>query len=395
MKRIIALLCVILFAFSLVACGSGDPETNYNKALECLEKGEYEKAHRLLYELGDYKDAKDYLSKFRIYYKKYTVKNYAGSATLDFEYDSYGNLILSDEIEYIGGGGINVIENCFSCEYEYDASGKITKCTYPKGDVTVYIYDAEGKVEKYEIYDASGNFVKEHDYASDSSTIKQERDEDGNLVKETEYDSEGNEISTTEYTYDSNKRVIKRVQRDTEGNESVETLEYNEAGRVTKYVDNAFHTTDIFVYNSENVLTECTEYEENGALRSKHEFDDAENMTKATYYDSDGSVKGVDEYEYDSFGKITKIIDYNSDGTVNSKEEYKYDENGNLVKEVSTIRGSTVTYTYSDFVYFYYPDGIPEVTGNNPYNYDYIFHFNLGDLPFNYYNAILSEYINK
>lgn len=265
MKRFLALLCVILFAFSLVACGSGDPETNYTKALECLEKGDYEKAHRLLYELGDYKDAKEYLAKFKICYKKATTKHATvGSYTIEHEYDAYGNLILMDEVL-----GLDVIKNAKKFEYEYDETGNIVKrilyrtkdgSEYNLVRVVNYIYDADGNGIKCQDYDASGALLEEYDYA-------------------------------------------------------------------TAAADNVAEILDIF----------------------------------------DGY-----EFTYDDYGRVTKRIVYAADGSVQAEWEYKYDKNGNLTKAISTIQGnkdSTITESFSDFVYFYFPDGVPEVEGVWPTKY--------------------------
>ena len=49
----------------LTACND-ESAINYNKATKLLESGDYEEAYSIFEELGDYKDAKTYLSRFQI-----------------------------------------------------------------------------------------------------------------------------------------------------------------------------------------------------------------------------------------------------------------------------------------------------------------------------------------
>jgi len=402
MKRIIALLCVILFAFSLVACGSGDPETNYNKALEYLEKGEYQKAHRLLYELGDYKDAAEYLGKFRIYYKTAKVKAPAGTFKLDFKYDDFGNLIVSDSLEYEKEGP-SVAENAYTYEFEYDEGGRITKRIDGGYNYTNYIYDSEGNLLKYEVctYERTDK-SKEPVLVKTEYLVHQdeyEYDENGKLIKETYYDSEGNVSSVSEYTYDSNGRIIKLISH----NESDEitmnyAFEYDESGNLTKFMD-GFNVT-VYTYSSENVLFESTDSNgETGELYNKATYDANGNAIEYISYESDGSVRVTEKYTYDSFGKATEHTVYDSEGNIEQKEIFKYDKNGNLTEESDTRysndKETTVTTLYSNFVYFYYPDGIPEITGDDPYNYEYIDHYNLGYNPLSVWGIDLADYYNK
>ena len=400
MKRIIALLCVVLFALSLGACGSNDPETNYNKALEYLEKGDYEKAHRLLYELGDYKDAKEYLGKFRIYYTKRSFKAPLGKGTLHFAYDDFGNMICSDSISY-EKDGIKVNKNAIICEFEYDENGRITKRINGESNYTVYIYDSEGKLSKREEWRPErADKTKEPVLVKTEYIVRPdeyEYDDNGRMVKETVYDDEGNVSSVTELTYDSNGRMVENIYKDESGEiQSIFKFEYDESGNLLKIIDGTLVET--CVYDSENVLTEIVGVDtETGAVNYKRIYDSDGNMVKYISYDSNGSVSRTTEYVYDSMGKMTKSVDYDSAGEMEWEQVCKYDKNGNLIENSNTRHGkdktSTVTYSYSDFVYFYYPDGIPEVMGDDPYDHENIPHYNLGQKHYHsLYEIVLDKY---
>lgn len=54
----------------------------------------------------------------------------------------------------------------------------------------------------------------------------------------------------------------------------------------------------------------------------KNEFDAEGNLTKATHYNSDGSVDFWYGYEYDSDGNMIKQIYYNADGDIGFEYEY-------------------------------------------------------------------------
>ncbi len=407
MKKIIALLCVILFAFSLVACESDDPETNYNKALEYLEKGEYEKAHRLLYELGDYKDAAEYLGKFRIYYKKCNVKRPNDSFKLDFKYDDFGNMICSDSFR-ITKDGIEVFENAITCGFEYDENGRITKRIEGESYYNVYIYDSEGKLLKWEEWRSEKTDKK--DKNKEPVLVKTEYvfyrdefeyDENGNLIKETYYDTEGNVSQITENAYNSNGKLQSVVIYSGEDIIEKYELEYDDNGNLIKFVVVGTSVTE-YVYNEASVVVESiSKSVETDTPIRKDEYDSAGNIIKTTEYDETGKPTSIKEFVYDSFGKITGDSYYDGEGNVEWESKYEYDKNGNLTEKEEIIHGaektSTFTFKYSGFVYFYYPDGIPEITGDDPYYYEDIDHYNLGKFPMVHsfeYNYV-RKYINN
>lgn len=222
MKRIIAFMCVVLFAVSLVGCGS-DPEANYNKALEYLEQGEYEKAHRIFYELGDYKDAEEYLGRFKVCFTKSTQKYRGNTVTVNCEYDGCGNLIMQDKPTSIG---YDVIEDALKYEYTYLSSARIlTRTDYELNDngeydlvsVTEYDYDRETqKLIKHRKYNAAGDLEEkytytENDEVSDNTTEACELtyDDHGNVIKRLVYSSDGSIQLEETYEYDKNGNLTK------------------------------------------------------------------------------------------------------------------------------------------------------------------------------------------
>lgn len=150
-------------------------EIKYQEAISLLsyEDPDYEnnaKAKTILEELGDYKDAKDYLSQIYLvltsdssHYLKYdeyghVVSNYDSAVTQ--EYDDDGRIVkltiegdtpLETNYTYDDDGQIIRIESgdrVYTREYEYNSEGQVSKRvqTSPDGKVTpaVYEYTTEG-----------------------------------------------------------------------------------------------------------------------------------------------------------------------------------------------------------------------------------------------------------
>jgi len=424
MKRLIAMICaLILGALCLTSCGNGNgsgntvpttpPEERYAKALECLEDGDYKQAHRLFYGLRDYKDSKEYLGRFAIVCQTASVKmgqpilmklGIGEAYTIRTPYDEHGNLLSEDKGMTVVGGGMKITKGYRVYEYEYDDSGRIVTCsitTQGKGTnktnkTKTFVYGANGKLAKESeldeagnvcyyhewVYDKDGNLIREIGLAGDEQRVLRENsyDENGLLVKEIEYDEEGGIERAYEYKYDENGLLVKKIEYDEEGGiERVYEYKYDENNRLIQ---------KSMRYDEDITITDY-EYDENGELITEPEFEEEYENVKYEYdpetglpisrttRSGDGYGYTVDEFYptgiimkstwYSEDGEATRVRLYDEYGKQTESTDrrdttsYQYDKNGNLTRTYYETEGRIVIMTYSDFVYYYYPDGLPEV----------------------------------
>ena len=394
MRRLIAMICaLILGALCLTSCGNGNgsgntipttpPEERYAKALECLEDGDYKQAHRLFYGLRDYKDSKEYLGRFAIVCQSGSIKmgqpilmklGIGETYTIRTPHDEHGNLLSEDDGRVVVGGGLEITKGYQVYEYEYDDSGRIVTCsitTQGKGTnktnkTTTFVYGANGKLAKKSdldeagnvryshewVYDKDGNLIQEISLAGDEQRVLREYsyDENGLLVKEIEYDEEGGIERVYEYKYDENNRLIQKSMRYDE-DITITDYEYDENGElITEPEFEEEYENVKYEYDPETGLPiSRTTRSGDGYGYTVDEFYPTGIVMKSTWYSEDGEATRV--HLYDEYGKQTE-----SDTT-----SYQYDKNGNLTRSYYETEGRIVIMTYSDFVYYYYPDGLPEV----------------------------------
>lgn len=268
----------------------------YEKALTLLANCDYEGAKEAFEKLGDYRDAKEYLSKF--YYMpisfEYDLVDKKG--TNDVAYNSK-NLPISETTIRPDVQAVS--------KFAYDDNGNIIEQTVVKNTAGepeiyryVYTYDEKG-------YLLTANYTGHDGYVASYTFFY---DDKGNNVKQIYED----EYSTYEYlmTYDEN------------GNMLSQTLLYG--GEV--------ETMNI-------VIT----YNDNGMI-----------IREVCTYD-DGSQESLD-YAYDEDGKCVRIVFTDANGE--NVYDYTYDEHGNVIKEIYTSFDGSVQYVNTKYELVYIPYGI-------------------------------------
>lgn len=311
MKKIISVfLCLsLLFAMcmSLSSCFEEkkevpDPKAkDYENALMLLANCDYAGAKVAFERLGDYKDAKEYLSKF--YYMP-----------VRFDYD----LTEKKGTNYVSYNGMNlpISETTMRpdaqaiCKFEYDDKGNITK------QIMIVNTESDPTVSTYEYtYDSKGNLMTGHYVGHDGycATYTFKYDEKGNMVEQTYVD----ESSTYEYfmAYDENGNMIRQ----------------------------------------ETVFGDM-----NQVLDISYTFDERGRATKEVCTYPDGSQESID-YTYDQNGNRIKYLFTESDGD-QSFYDYTYDANGNVIKEVFTDEDGSVQVVETEYELLYIPCGITEGT---------------------------------
>ena len=165
MKKLLLMILTLLAAFALSACDN----TKYENALALIEAGDHVAAYEMLNELGDYKDTKQLLERFR-YLPTKIVDNREGEETVRDIY-FFGNTSKS-VMTYSNG------ETDFS-EYVYDSDGNKLKeeHTYSNGEMIIYegTYDANGRLLKLvHTYRNGAKSVSEYKYDANGNKIKEE-----------------------------------------------------------------------------------------------------------------------------------------------------------------------------------------------------------------------------
>ena len=131
--------------------------------------------------------------------------------TMEYEYDSKGNLIK--EVEYFADGNEGSV-----CEY--DDKGNMTKLIVRIQSVSGEIVSYSPNTTEYE-YDSHDNITKQTTYTEEGTFVyvKEYEYDDDRIMKKTNYEEDGSLYSVMEYEYDSHDNLIKEVSYDEDGSE--------------------------------------------------------------------------------------------------------------------------------------------------------------------------------
>lgn len=320
MKKISRLFCTALvFTMAMgtfAACvnendNSEAKETKYNDACALIESGDYESAYAAFKELGNYKDAQKYLSRF-IYFP--TVANYvlfdrSGVMTIELGAYNMPSRILSEGVE-------GTENNAYTKDgvYTYDSKGNLMQQAVKYNETSLaydYTYDDNNNISKAE-YSVEGVVITVNSYTYD---------ENGLLIRESY--TEGDVVHYDyENSYDVNGNMIKSEYKTPDG-DHIYTYTYNDEGNLVNEHGTAlnkyWYNID-YTYNADGQLTQevYTNYEEDD-YTIDYTYDNAGNCIKEESSYSDGTKK-VFTREYDANGNVKKEVLTSRDGTVETVE---------------------------------------------------------------------------
>lgn len=333
MKKIIALIMVLLMVLGLAACG-GSSNTPAQTTTEPTE------------------DAIPWTEVEGIKYIKYvhsTSKNksplwdYEEENNDEFAYDEMDNQLY---IRSISGDGY-WSENVFT----YDGSGNMLSWVCSAKDEGVYS-------ETYYTYDDAGRRIRMEDLSQTwgNSVTVFEYDDNDNLIKEVTESADGVTTCTYEYNEHGDETLMK-VQGPDSDYEVISEYTY-EGDKIVKCVA----TANYYKENETSKTTTLTEYHANGKMKKStmiddnytnvNEYDENENLILATYIGEESSSET--KYEYNSDNKVTRSVNSDSDGTV-SESVYEYDAQGREILMLTKDTGKEYTAeyryetTYKDF----------------------------------------------
>ena len=186
-----------------------------------------------------------------------------------------------------------------------------------------------------------------------------------------------------------------RTERYDNGDGTYSISEYNENGKLTRYIT---YRTDGTIVSECQYLPNGHErvswYYDTGTIESFCEYNAQNNRIEMTNYNTDGSVESYALFDHDSRGNEIRGTWYCGDGTVDFSVASEYDENNHVILETFYDAAENVT---SMFGYEYGSDGmlLREISYHTNGTLDWATDYN-GSLPYvtadtqvrtTYYNA--------
>ncbi len=420
MKKVITFVLALMVAF-LCACNneadlnnssvgsesnsvsqSENKESICDKALELLKDGKIKDAYALLYANRKDNDAKEMMADFKVLYTNMVSRYYSVyQRQNEYTYNQYGDIVMSKEAYRLNAN--TYMDLVYNYEYTYNSTGKKLTCEkrekgsdnyelfkYEYNDqgqlvceeswcysgstagtpkVYKYEYDSDGNVIKKFLYNdvdclcectyvyENGNLIKSVDNYTDGEVIEinYTYNEYNHVLSETKITTKGDytDESTTEYRYEyDGSNIVKKTTVKPNKTEIAEEYEYNKNGDVTKKIEfDGYEYTSIatdYVYSENGAVVKKTETKDRWSINPMSvEYDKYGNILKKLGDDGDGYTY---EYEYDSKGRvISKTTNeiYNGKAKTLSTVKYSYDNNGNLVSEKYS-HGAETTYEYDE-----------------------------------------------
>lgn len=253
-----------------------------------------------------------------------------------YRYDVNGNrthVIIHDD------HGDSCTETLFNCEnqpikmiqpdgsvtlYEYDnnfqnAFGQtvpLVKETDPKGNQTIKVLDAQGRLAKEEKIDAQGNVLQRSAYLYDG---------EGNLIRRTDdvlVEGVYQKSITTEFLYDFKNREIACIEAVGEAVEKITRKEYYPGGELSKIIKPdgvvLFHEYDPFwrlvdLYSSDKTVHYVHKYDQNSNLIEVEDL--IHNLRNVRTIDENNRMifeklgTGLElSYQYDPRGRVKRLV---------------------------------------------------------------------------------------
>lgn len=221
-----------------------------------------------------------------------------------------------------------------------------------------------------------------------TSYIKSHFDSNGNVIKTFLYDSNNSILNSKEYGYDNNSRLSFIKFKLDDGEESVETYEYNNKGQLssvkTMKTDGTILSETTYEYENDNkskvVLYpalynshehQITMFNPDGTIKELIYKDREENTIRKeiyTYY-TKGKLFKVEAFEksedaddlspiyvinYDQYGKeITRVVfGVNGDADSNVEVNYLVDDQNNWIEKVERKDGQAISIERRRINYF-------------------------------------------
>lgn len=171
------------------------------------------------------------------------------------------------------------------------------------------------------VFDSEKDYIEKTIYRYDGEVGRTFQESDGSLysITTSQYSATGFILFSEVYIVDYDISTYK--------------YEYDEQGRILKE----------YKYYSDAEIEYVSEYYE-------YVYDDSNNTCVKTFYDWEGTVRGVENIQFDSHGNTLKREIRSRTGQLGETHEYEYDENDRLVLwvHVNKYVKSVNEYTYPE-----------------------------------------------
>ena len=343
MKKKILMGILLVFTFSIGACGSNTKKTEssdlataiatwqeqYDLGMQYLEDGGYEQAivaFTAAIEI-DPKQAVVYVGRAQAYIESGETEENLSAALTDYESalaldDMNPDIYLGIADVYIRQGDYEkakeILNQALEKLGENEAiSEKLNELE--NGNIT----DLNGKTRRRRGFDENGNLLWYHDLIYDV---------DGKISKEIAYTADGSELGEVDWLYDDkNEEPIQWSGETEDGSLEIYRAVYdadNVAQRDTYSLDGNLIGSYTYLYDD---LGNEVEVRDSDGNISKYEYEDG-NLTKSIQYYNDQLI-GYDLFDYDSNGNLIGQRSYDADDNSLGSVEYERDENNRVIKE--------------------------------------------------------------
>ncbi len=248
--------------------------------------------------------------------------------------------VLGREIQVIGPAVFDPTKDNLDADIYSDKTAGTYKTYNNKGQV-ISERDALGNITRY-VYDADGNVQKE--IKPNDTYYTSEYDKDGRKIKEKFHQNE-NAVPL----------LLKKMTYSEDKNETT----------TTDYIDNSLFSTTVQEYDWEgNVIREETP----SGLVKTSTYENGLLMRESTTEKNSAIEKTFTEYTYDAWGRtLSKTESF--DETGNSKTKYTYDNYGNILteSEKNNAAGGQTTYATTTHEYDSQDNEIKTITPDGRY----------------------------
>jgi hypothetical protein len=223
--------------------------------------------------------------------------------------------------------------------------------------------DAAGRILSKIIRDSSGLIDGRDEYTW--STMNQ-------LIHEKHTDDD---FETTErwYKYEPNGRILAINIRESDGDNELHVIEYDNRGNMIKEIvyavdgnnpDRKAKTEErIFSYDERFLLSECRTVNRKNIVSGKVVFkhNSEARLTDAIFFDPNNRIRRSATLHYDDCGYLRRVAEFNESGDIKTLTEYRYNKYGNC---------SHVTITHD-----------PEDTDGDVESHTLVYKYETGKLP--------------
>lgn len=236
----------------------------------------------------------------------------------------------------------------------YNKQGNLTKEVW-------YYPDGKQRSKIETLYDNDGREIESKSYDTQNTmySVSYKFYKDGNLIEKNWKDSRSNVDYKYEYDYDKRGNMIEEVLYSNGKIHSKKRYKYDDMDNETEY---SFYNSNgnlkfkyIYINDHNGNTTEFKEFNSKGELDKigKSKYNDLGKNIKTIHYDSKGKITWWTARKYDDQGRQREGIRHYPDGSIEVKYLYRYNDNGFIEQEITHYPGPGELYIKENYQYVY------------------------------------------